>query len=1341
MARRFLWLGVCAAWASMAPADDPDYYIRRETWHASMLASLEALAREPLRDGAALWQSPIMRGGDAAVSVTLDVAEADAIYLFVTGCPDVIWGVGTWAGARLIAEDGGAVDLSRYTPLAVIEGQAAFDLTLRSGLDQKLSIAGRAFERGINVLADSVIRVPLGKKFARFESLAGIDDWAGERGNVRFIVAGERAAARLLLWELLARDFPERAPRTEMRREREDGIFLEDWDGRDMPELARRYIDACPRADSPASPGDVRAARAAYHDARRAGEALRALSAFDFTALRLAIEDLAATFGGRYGRAGEFLAALDACEREAESPRADATRAVELRARIEGLKRDALLANPLLDFDELLLVRRVPAGDPRRSRWADRGLGEYLGMPRQSSWHLGTMTNADAWVNEIALLSPVRPDGALRTLFAPEGTRLVTDVDLRFDAEKLLFSMPDSRKRFQIHEIDARGRNLRQLTPSGLGDVHCYDACYLPSGSIAFLSTAPLQGVPCNAAVIVGMMYRMNADGSGIRQMCFEQDHDYCPSVLNDGRVLYLRWDYTDTPHVWNRLLMSMNPDGTGQMEFYGANSYWPNAVFFARAIPGSAAKVAGIATGHHEGRVGELVIFDAARGRREADGVVQRIPGRGRKVAPRIEDKLTEHSWPKFLHPWPLSEKYFLAACKPAPDDLWGIYLVDVFDNMVLVREEERRALLEPIPFRPVRRPPVIPEHEAAPDDDAIIFLMDVYQGPGMRGIPRGTVKRLRVFTYHFGYQKLAGIDHRVGADGPWECKRVLGTVPVEEDGSAMFRAPSKMPLSLQPLDAEGKAVALMRSWLTAQPGEVLSCVGCHEQKSSAPPSMAVIAARKAPSEIAPWHGPVRGFSFAREVGPVLDTHCVGCHGGGTPPDLRADQGFYVAYEGGNPEKKIMRGARKEDLLGKFAAVFEPAYVELRKYVRVGGLESDLHELEPMEFHAGTSELVQMLAKGHHGVALDAEAWDRIVTWIDLNAPCHGTWAETTRIPGDQRARRMELRRFFGGRPEDGEDIPALPPAAAAPIVPALEPAAPAAPVAAAAWPFDAAEAQRRRSAAGAGERTLDLGGGVSMELVRIPAGEFVMGDPAGERDERPCTRVAIAEPFWMGRCEVTNRQYACFDLLHDSRFEHRTSWIFSEEYLGWRLDRPDQPVVRVSWEEAAAFCAWLSGKTGARVTLPTEAQWEYACRAGTATPLTSGAVDADYARCANMGDASLRRLAYEGWRPRSPDLVPRDDGVNDGALVTADVRSYLPNAWGLHDMHGNAAEWTASAYLPYPFREDPGAAAAEHGARRVVRGGSWRDRAERCRSSFRLAYPAYQKVYNVGFRVAVTP
>ena len=144
--------------------------------------------------------------------------------------------------------------------------------------------------------------------------------------------------------------------------------------------------------------------------------------------------------------------------------------------------------------------------------------------------------------------------------------------------------MPGSHDKWQVFEIGADGRGLRQLTPGDQPDVHIYDACYLPNGRIAFISTAPLQGVPCNAGVIVGMMYMMDADGRNIRQLCFEQDHDYCPSVLNDGRILYLRWDYTDTPHVWNRMLFTMNPDGTGQMEYYGANSYWPNAIFFARA-------------------------------------------------------------------------------------------------------------------------------------------------------------------------------------------------------------------------------------------------------------------------------------------------------------------------------------------------------------------------------------------------------------------------------------------------------------------------------------------------------------------------------------------------------------------------------------------------------------------------------------------------------------------------------------------------------------------------------------------------------------------------------------
>jgi formylglycine-generating enzyme required for sulfatase activity len=260
-------------------------------------------------------------------------------------------------------------------------------------------------------------------------------------------------------------------------------------------------------------------------------------------------------------------------------------------------------------------------------------------------------------------------------------------------------------------------------------------------------------------------------------------------------------------------------------------------------------------------------------------------------------------------------------------------------------------------------------------------------------------------------------------------------------------------------------------------------------------------------------------------------------------------------------------------------------------------------------------------------------------------------------------------------------------------------------------------------------------------MEFVRVPAGVFVMGDPEGEQDEQPLAVVAIEKPFWMSKYEVSNGQYAQFDPAHDSRFEHRSSWIFSEEYLGWPLNRPGQPVVRVCWQEAMAFCRWLSAQLGEAANLPTEAQWEYACRAGTSTPLFYGNLDADFSRFANLGDASLRKLAEEGWRPKSPDLVPRDARFNDGALVTVESGRYQPNAWGLCDMHGNAAEWTRTTYQPYPYRANDGREALNRGGEKVVRGGSWRDRPKHCRSAFRLAYPPWQKVYNVGFRVILEP
>jgi formylglycine-generating enzyme required for sulfatase activity len=267
----------------------------------------------------------------------------------------------------------------------------------------------------------------------------------------------------------------------------------------------------------------------------------------------------------------------------------------------------------------------------------------------------------------------------------------------------------------------------------------------------------------------------------------------------------------------------------------------------------------------------------------------------------------------------------------------------------------------------------------------------------------------------------------------------------------------------------------------------------------------------------------------------------------------------------------------------------------------------------------------------------------------------------------------------------------------------------------------------------AGAQERVVDLGDGVTLTLVAVPAGEFTMGAPAEESpldpDESPPFPVRIGKAFELGKYEITNAQYALFDPTHD------TGWIDTHGKdrvgPGVPMNGPNQPVARVSCLETERFCAWLGERLGKACRLPTEAEWEYACRAGTQTPFSCGE-GADLGQFANSADANLG-----GLKPWSV----RDNSRNDGAAASADAGRYQPNAWGLHDMHGNVAEWTASAYRAYPYdaadgRERPGPT-----DERVVRGGSWDDLPRRCRSAFRLSYQPDQPVYNVGFRVVVEP
>jgi formylglycine-generating enzyme required for sulfatase activity len=402
------------------------------------------------------------------------------------------------------------------------------------------------------------------------------------------------------------------------------------------------------------------------------------------------------------------------------------------------------------------------------------------------------------------------------------------------------------------------------------------------------------------------------------------------------------------------------------------------------------------------------------------------------------------------------------------------------------------------------------------------------------------------------------------------------------------------------------------------------------------------------------------------------------------------------------------------------------------------------------------------MLQKGHYNVKLDEEAWDRLYTWIDLNVPDHGTWTEHRAIPrnnvADYRQRRLEMRTKYANNPEDPEAIPPFDNTPVAFVPPAPEPARVAANVSAAGWPFDgeaarklqlgaAGELSKLRPAAEAGatpsSRVVDLGNGVKMEFVLVPAGEYVMGSTSGARDEQPVTKVKIASPFWMSVTEVSNEQYRCYDPKHDSRFidqqhkDHTTP--------GYPANLPKQPVIRVPWTAANQFCNWLSVKTGASVQLPTEAQWEWACRAGTATPFWYGDLDTDFGKVANLADQSIKLLAVNGVNPQPvanphpifQDFTPKDARFNDRNKIQGDVGTYEPNAWGLRDMHGNVCEWTRSTYRPYPYVDNDGRNDLTPDGLKVARGGSWYDRPFRATASWRLAYFSYQPVWDVGFRV----
>ncbi|MEI7908992.1 MAG: hypothetical protein WCK77_05090 [Verrucomicrobiota bacterium] len=693
------------------------------------------------------------------------------------------------------------------------------------------------------------------------------------------------------------------------------------------------------------------------------------------------------------------------------------------------LRRRIALANPLLDFDKIVFITHKR--NRRDELHGDHMAGQYYGIHATGGEGIFVLDGAfsERPVARNLLADAVCTNGRLGGAKLPDGAYL--SPDLSFDGKQILFAYTEAagylpakrapedlidtynysglkcsfteQNAWHLFSVMADGGGLRDLTDGCFND---FDPCWLPNGKIAFISDRRGGFGRCHMTANGGApwftytLHRVDADGGNMVRLSHHETCEWQPSVAHDGSILYTRWDYVDrgffqAHHPWTTL-----PDGRAAKSLHGNYPLqWqdrPCMEMDIRAIPGSR-KLVAVAAAHHGQTYGSLVVVDPAV---EDDDAMAPV----KLITP--DERFPESEYGYFCReaaygtPWPLSEDFYLCVFGyPAPDqpdsvENYGVYLLDSFGNKELLYRNPAIACLSPIPLKPRTTPPVIPD-EVVPlpvDPQQLRINLDRPQTPaaGSTGAPRADALVMISNVYRSRHEWPAGTrltalrivqilpkstpgrnNPAIGYGTEKNARAVLGTVPVEADGSVAFLLKPYIPVYFQVLDAEGRAVESMRSDVYAAPGETLSCVGCHEPQASAVPVANVkpMAMRRAPSIIAPEPDGSRPFSFLRLVQPVLDHNCVACHAkSAKAPPLAAThdtQPWVASYRNLKP----------------FAFYYD------------GGGSFTESKTYPGKFGALASGLDGLLRKGHHDVKLTPEEWRRLTLWLDCNSDFYGTY------------------------------------------------------------------------------------------------------------------------------------------------------------------------------------------------------------------------------------------------------------------------------------------------------------------------------------------------------------